>query len=108
LKKICLLFGSGIVVAVLAWSTVSAQQRSAPRQGWEYKSMVYTIAANGVGSLVEEGKPSSSSPTARAPQIGAEGWEMTGFSSVPNIVTNDVTGRITSTMVFVYWFKRPL
>jgi hypothetical protein len=96
-----------LVLSTLAGASMQQQRSATPRQAWEYKTLVYTIGSNGVGSLVEDGKPTSGSPVSKAPQFGADGWELTGLSGLPDIQTDPVTGRISSTTTFVYWFKRP-
>jgi hypothetical protein len=108
-RTVVLLVACGVLLVLSSLAAATVQQKSSTqRQGWEYKTLVYTIDANGIGSLIEDGKPASGSPVSKAPQLGAEGWELTGFTSVPNIHTDTVVNRISSSPTFVYWFKRPL
>ena len=72
------------------------------RQAWEYKSLIYTFQGSKT-SFYEDGKQLSGSftPVSRAPDLGADGWELvsvTGTMTYPESVP---------TATYVYWFKRP-
>jgi hypothetical protein len=85
-----------IVVALLCLTgwTVYAQRSSPARQAWEYKTWVFSTV--GSGMLYEDGNqlPGSSTPVSRAPELGAQGWELVSVTS-----QGDYN--------LIYWFKRP-
>jgi hypothetical protein len=86
-------------VGVVLWTVHAQGTRNNPgRQAWEYKSLVYTIG-DVRPAFYEDGKqiPSSLTPISRAPELGAEGWELVS-------VTGTAFGQYQT---YVYWFKRP-
>jgi hypothetical protein len=88
-------------VCLVLWTVHAQGTRSSPgRQAWEYKSWVY-IVDNQKNMFYEDGKQISSSltPVSRAPELGAEGWELVS-------VTGTTTGN-GAYSTYVYWFKRP-
>ena len=96
------LYLPSVVVALLCvalWTAYGQGARSNPaRQAWEYKSLVYVQGGLSPG-FFEDGRrlPGSSTPISRAPELGAEGWELVS-----------VTGTESEhAATYVYWFKRP-
>ena len=88
------------LVCVVLWTAHAQGTRSNPgRQAWEYKSLVYSLTDTGRKEFYEDGKQISSSltPVSKAPELGAEGWELISMTSTVN-------GQYTH---YVYWFKRP-
>jgi len=84
------------LVCMVVWAAYAQGSRSNPgRQAWEYKALVYLSTGPRPG-LYEDGKllPGSPTPISRAPELGAEGWELVA-----------VTG--TESGTYGYWFKRP-
>jgi hypothetical protein len=89
------------LVCVVLWTAHAQGTRSTPgRQTWEYKSWVYILDGQNK-TFYEDGKqiPSSLTPVSRAPELGAEGWELVS-------VTSTTIGN-GSYSTYVYWFKRP-
>lgn len=93
------------VVLCLAGWTVNAQlQKSgSARQAWEYKSMVFAIDGFGRQTLYEDGKqvPGSVVPITRAPELGAQGWELVSVAATDRTISGG------SVATFTYWFIRP-
>ncbi len=97
-----------LVVALLCvflWATYARATRTPVRQAWEYKSLIYTYKVQGPTPplFYEDGRQLSGSftPVSRAPELGADGWELvsvTGTMTYPESVP---------TATYVYWFKRP-
>jgi|GEM_PF-1028329 len=96
------LYVSLVIVALLClvgWTVHAQLQRSSPaKQAWEYKSLVF----RGEGrqyTLYEDGKifPGSATPITRAPELGAQGWELVSVAGTEN----------NTWTTYVYWFKRP-
>ena len=97
-----------LIVAALAclagWTGYAQGQRSGPaRQAWEYKSLVLTIDGS-KASLHEDGRqlPGSQTPVSRAPELGAQGWELVSVAGTTE--TFQTRGNV---ITYVYWFKRP-
>ena len=97
--------GLSTLVAVVA-SLVILFMSNAHGQGvravqmWEYKSLVYATPAVGSAILYEDGKQTSGTPISKAPDLGAQGWEMVSMAAV-------ATGPSGGNVQFIYWFKRP-
>jgi hypothetical protein len=99
-----------LLLAVIAflcmalWTVYGQGQKSNPtRQAWEYKSLVLTIDGSKT-SLYEDGKqlPGSPTPTSKAPELGAQGWELVSVAGTAE--TFQTRGNV---ITYVYWFKRP-
>jgi hypothetical protein len=85
------------VAIVSAW-TVSGQGVK-PVQTWEYKALVYNVSGSS-GTLYEDGKPVSGTPISRAPELGAQGWELITMTALQ-------IGSVNPSPQYLYWFKRP-
>lgn len=88
-----------VLLCLAGWTAHAQLQRGGPaRQAWEYKTWVLQIRAGGT-TLYEDGNqlPRQASPLTRAPELGAQGWELVSVTCYG--------GQTTDTCV--YWFKRP-
>lgn len=75
----------------------------------EYKTLVFTIGGQNT-TLHEDGRQLSGSatPVSRAPELGAQGWELVSVTSVwTTSSTGLTTGVTTGLLIYTYWFKRP-
>lgn len=92
-----------VVVAVLGVVALTGQGQggSVARQTWEYKTWVFNVSGAKT-TLYEDGRelPGSSTPVSRAPELGAQGWELVSVAAVQ-------VGSSSPINQYVYWFKRP-
>lgn len=106
-----------LLVAFLSFAglSVRAQTQSdiSARQVWEYKTFVYEIDGQRT-VLYEDGKQVAGgvTPVSRAPEIGAQGWELVAITSMPTSFLESVGGTgsksiFATKLTYVYWFKRP-
>jgi len=122
-------FKSLIVVALVClagWVAYGDGQKSPPaRPAWEYKSIVITrgVSAEEVGSQARHADtfsiwaevsadgpkvlPLPVSVSARARELGDQGWELVAVAPMSSLVGTRGASYGGFTTEIVYWFKRP-
>lgn len=105
-----------IVVLILLGGYMShaqVQSTAAARQAWEYKTFVFEIDGQRT-TLYEDSRqlPAGATPVNRAPELGAQGWELVAITSMPTSFLESVSGTgsksiFATKITYVYWFKRP-
>jgi len=71
-----------VVLLTPAVWTKQTQRGGSMAQTWEYKSLVLVIDGRNT-TLHEDGKlvPGSATPVTRAPELGAQGWELVSVTA---------------------------
>lgn len=90
-----------LVIVLLAGLFVTGTRGQASRtmQTWEYKSLILGVEGQRV-TLREDGEfvGGSVTPVTRAPELGAQGWELVSVTAA---------AYESGPTYYVYWFKRP-
>jgi len=104
-----------VVIGFMLAGAVYAQapRAAAPRPAWEYKTLRLEVDGPNF-ALYEDGKltPGSMTPINRAPELGAEGWELVSVSPMPTAFLESVSATGSKTtfatkITYIFWFKRP-
>ena len=104
-----------VVLIFLAGHATQAQVQStaAVRQAWEYKTFIYEIEGQRT-TLYEDSRqmPAGTTPVSRAPELGAQGWELVAIAIMPTSFLESMSGTgskstFATKLVYIYWFKRP-
>ncbi|MGQ0543484.1 MAG: hypothetical protein ACT4O9_16835 [Blastocatellia bacterium] len=106
-----------VIVGLILWggclTHAQVQSITASRQAWEYKTFIFEIDGQKT-TLYEDGRqlPATATPVNRAPELGAQGWELVSITSMPTAFLESVSAIgsksiFATKLTYVYWFKRP-
>jgi hypothetical protein len=100
------------LVFLTVWAVYGQEQKNNAKQRWEYKSIVLFRSAftnadfedwyERSGQTVKQ-LPPPVSTSAKANELGEQGWELVSVTPVSNHSCSDCAG---FTSQVVYWFKR--